>query len=97
MMYIFMQELQRLNERRVEVTRAVLLDYLALEKRAIDEQLGQLAEVQTQVDAVDAKVDMGLFVRAHRQQWTEPYDFAFEPRHVALLYISVKLVAISHF
>lgn len=68
-----------MNEKRIESTKQIVLDYLNLEKQACEQQLSHMQEMQETTLKVDATADLQQFMDTQSQPWKEPYDFAFEP------------------
>lgn len=78
-MPLLMDDMQRLNEHRMAVTKKNMEDYVNLETTAHASISKHWSQMLTHINSIEESVDCSLFIKYQKALWTEPYDFAFEP------------------
>lgn len=78
-MIVSLQQLQHLNDHRLELTKNLFTRFHSLETDALNDCQNRLNSFQSSVAAIDPKEDSETFAHYHKVQWVEPYNFAFEP------------------
>jgi hypothetical protein len=71
--------MQEMNEKTSFSAKKLLEDYVTFETKTLRDSQAQLDALLAVFDRIQPSHDSTLFVQYHRQTWTEPYDFAFEP------------------
>ncbi|KAG0222948.1 hypothetical protein BGW41_005780 [Actinomortierella wolfii] len=74
--------MQALEESRVEAMKAIWESYIRLEQKLTQDSNQKLDTMLQAVQGVDASNDSAVFIRSHKTSWTTPADLPFESSHV---------------
>ncbi|KAI9140317.1 hypothetical protein BKA69DRAFT_515846 [Paraphysoderma sedebokerense] len=74
-----LDEMQDLEERRIENIKTLLGEYLRLELVTTQQTQTHIQNLQGVVTKINPKEDTSLFIGVNKHEWHEPSDFAFEP------------------
>lgn len=68
-----------MNESRITKTKSLWSQYLTLQSEALTKGQERISRVIAAVQAISSATDIRMLIDLHKKEWTEPYDFTFQP------------------
>ena len=71
--------METLNTNRITTTQNLCKKLVELESDSLKQLQDHLSTMLQAIQNINPSFDNQLICRYHSKEWTEPYDFAFEP------------------